>query len=41
MTKLTPTEARQARRGFPVLMVLGISVVIAVVALGAVALFSG
>ncbi|SDG14362.1 hypothetical protein SAMN05660686_03484 [Thalassobaculum litoreum DSM 18839] len=40
MTKLTPTEARQARRGFPVLVVLAISVAIAVVAVGGVALFT-
>ncbi|WP_420566264.1 hypothetical protein [Thalassobaculum sp.] len=40
MTKLTPTEARQGRWGSPVLVVLAVSVTIAVVALGAVAIFS-
>lgn len=40
MTKLTPTEARQARRGKPVLVVLTISFALAVFALGAVAVFN-
>lgn len=37
MAKLTPTEARQGRYGRPVLIVLTVSFVIAVIALGTVA----
>ncbi|WPZ33950.1 hypothetical protein T8K17_22260 [Thalassobaculum sp. OXR-137] len=40
MTKLTPTEARQARRGRPVLVVLTISFAIAVAALSVVAVWN-
>ena len=40
MTKLSPTEARQGRKGRPVLIVLAISVAIAVVAIGVIAMWS-